>query len=100
MDISNISQSLDKSKTDVLSEQIITLKFLKEKKTNRTYIRGLEFFIKENLDKCVRDIKKSLGTGMNTKEIDGQIEYGFQGDHRDNIIKLLVSYGIQKNKIR
>lgn len=75
----DISKEIDKK---------VTIKFLKEKKTSRTYIQGIDGFLQqEKIDEMVKDLKKKLGTGLFKNE-NG---YGFQGDHRDNIKKYLLS---------
>lgn len=80
----------------------IILKFFKEKKTSRTYIYGLhDFMTDEEVVKFVMYLKKKLGTGIIKKENDGIIEYGFQGDHKERIKKILISdTSIPEEKIK
>ena len=80
----------------------VTIKFLKEKKTNRTYITGLEgFLIDSIIENITTDLKRRLGTGMLKKNIEGIWMYGFQGDHRMAIKEYLVSKtNITEDKIK
>jgi len=80
----------------------IQLRFMKEKRTSRTYIRGLaDFLDNEKLTKFVTSLKKRLGTGMIECEQDGKIAFGFQGDHRSRIEEIIVSeLQISKTKIK
>jgi translation initiation factor 1 (eIF-1/SUI1) len=93
----------------------ITIRFLKEKRTTRTYIEGLEDFIsEEQINDLIKKIKK-LGTSY-LKRTDEDIEddkktktkksstpyiaHGFNGDHKTKIIKFLTEdYNIPKEKI-
>lgn len=80
----------------------VQIKFMKEKKTSRTYIIGLcDFLEGDKLIKFVNGLKKRLGTGMVESEQNGKIVYGFQGDHRNTIEGIIVSeLQIPKTKIK
>jgi hypothetical protein len=93
----------------------VTLRFMKEKRTSRTYIEGLEDFLsEETINEIIKKIKK-LGTSY-FKRTDEDVEddlktktkksstpaiaHGFSGDHKIKIIKMLTEeYNIPKNKI-
>jgi translation initiation factor 1 (eIF-1/SUI1) len=88
VDISSI-QKKDTSAVFVDIDKIIIIKWLKEKKTNRTWVTGLHDFIStEEIKKIVKILKDKLGTGA--KE-DGN-DCGFQGDHREKIKKYLIEH--------
>ena len=93
----------------------ITIRFLKEKRTTRTYIEGLEDFISEDqINELIKKIKK-LGTSYlkrtdedteddkktkTKKSSTSYIAHGFNGDHKTKIIKFLMEdYKIPKDKI-
>lgn len=73
----------------------ITLKFMKEVKTSRTYIFGLDNYIKIKEDKnnFIKNLKKSLGTSVIEKETNIGKAYGFAGDH----MKYIYDYIVKKN---
>ena len=87
----------------------INLKFIKEKKTSRTYISGLETFLPKKLDreKLCQDLRKVLGTGSNIVQDEKEKpigetkeKYGFQGNHIDRIATFLTKkYNIPQDKI-
>jgi hypothetical protein len=69
----------------------VEIRFLKEKKTSRTYLIGLEDFIDEKqLDKVVKIIQTTLATGLTTKKVDGKKRFGFNGNHVNFMKKYLV----------
>lgn len=76
----------------------VTIRFFKEKKTSRTYIDGISGFLpEEKINELVKLIKKSIGTSsMKNPDEDS---YGFQGNHKDKIAKILIYAGIPENKI-
>jgi hypothetical protein len=93
----------------------ITIRFMKEKRTTRTYIEGLEDFLsEETINELIKRIKK-LGTSyLKRTEEDEEddkktktkktstpaIAHGFNGDHKTKIIKILTEeYKIPKEKI-
>jgi IS5 family transposase len=93
----------------------ITIRFMKEKRTTRTYIEGLEDFLsEETIGELIKKIKK-LGTSylkrteeeseddkkIKTKKTSTPaIAHGFNGDHKLKIIKILTEdYKIPKDKI-
>jgi hypothetical protein len=73
----------------------IILKFMKEVKTSRTYIFGLDNYIKtkEEKNEFIKHLKKALGTSFIEKDSDDGKAYGFAGDH----INYIYSYIIKKN---
>ena len=92
------------SQADILSEidKKIRLRFLKEKKTSRTYIEGLEkFFNQEEIKLMTNLIKKKLSTGYCTKENEkGDIAHGYNGEHKERIKKILsTEYNVPEDKI-
>jgi translation initiation factor 1 (eIF-1/SUI1) len=81
----------------------IILRFVKEKRTNRTYIMGLhDFMTDEKLITLVNDLKKKLGTSvLERKTEDGKKYYGFQGNHINTIKNILIKdLNIDRKKIR
>lgn len=80
----------------------IKLRFIKEKRTSRTYIEGLDkFFDIDSIKSMMNTIKKTLSTGYYTNtETKGIILHGFNGDHKERIKKILVeNYNISIDKI-
>lgn len=108
MDISTFSniKNIDDEKTKVYFEidKKIKLKFLKEKRTTRTYISGLEhFFTAEEIEKLTNSLKKKLATGIikkNKEDSENEFEYGFNGDHINRIKNILINdLNIESDKI-
>ena len=100
MDVSTLGQ-----KSDLFAQidKRVTIKFLREVKTNRTYIGGLSgFMTNEQISVFTKKLKKTLGAGMNPKTTaDGKIEYGFQGNHIDRIKEIILSdTNIPEDKIK
>lgn len=79
----NILKQIDKK---------IVLKFMKEVKTSRTYIFGLDDYIrtKEDRDDFLKNLKKSLGTSIIERHDNNQNVYGFAGDHVKKIYECIV----------
>jgi translation initiation factor 1 (eIF-1/SUI1) len=82
----------------------ITIKLLKEKRTSRTYIEGLDkFFDTTAVEKICSNLKKQLGTGFVERDIQENHKtikiFGFNGDHRSRIKKVLEDAGIDDEKI-
>ena len=96
------NNNMQKIALEEIDKQIL-LKFIKEKKTNRTYIYGLHLFIpeKEKREEICSLLKKELGAGSNVKKNENNIEeYGFQGNHIEKIKIFLVNkVGINIDKI-
>lgn len=81
----------------------ITLQFVKEKRTNRTYVLGLHHFLKpEQINPFVENMKSTLGTSSLIRKLDdGSVCYGFQGNHMAAIKKTLVDdFHIDPKKIK
>ena len=92
------SDTVDTS-VDILKQidKKIILKYMKEVKTSRTYIFGLHNYIqtKDKITDFVKNIKKSLGTSViEKKDTDGNMVYGFAGDHMKYINELLIKKNI------
>ncbi len=89
----------------ILSEidKKIIIKFIKEKKTSRTYIFGLEDFVNDINDrkKFMTDIKKLLGTaGIFKKENNMHECIGFNGNHIQSIREFIMyRFKIPSDKI-
>ncbi len=85
------------SEEDILKQidRKLTLKYMKEVKTSRTYIFGLDNYIKNKNDRndFVKSIKKTLGTSVVEKKDGDTTSYGFAGDH----IKYIYEYIVKKN---
>lgn len=98
----------------------IKLRFMKEKRTSRTYIEGIEkFFDEEKIKEIMQQIKKKLSTSYFKRtedEVDedskskknnlqkttkaSDIAHGFSGDHKERIKSILVdTYKIPEEKI-
>lgn len=73
----------------------IIIKYMKEVRTSRTYIFGIHNYIrtKEERDKFVKHIKKSLGTSVIEKNDGDGVVYGFAGEH----IKYIYDYIVKNN---
>lgn len=86
-----------------LIDRRIKLRFLKEKKSSRTYIEGLDKFFDTNFIKeMVKKIQKKLSTGYNSvsDENGNIVSHGFNGDHKERIKKILIEeYNISADKI-
>jgi translation initiation factor 1 (eIF-1/SUI1) len=101
VDISSIQKKdINAIFTDI--DKIVTIRWLKEKKTSRTYVSGLQDFISdEEIKKIVKTLKEKLGTGASEFKNEGKSDYGFQGDHREKVKKFLVeNVGIPEKKIK
>lgn len=106
MDITNVVNGgiVKQKDTNVFTEidKHIELKFRKEKRSSRTYIYGLDDYIKkkENLEKFLKQTQQKLATNLTVKEIDGTTAYGFNGNHVNNITQILIEdLNIPKEKI-
>ena len=85
------------SETSILAQidRKLSLKFLKEGKTSRTYISGLDSYIKnvDELNNFVKTLQKTIGTSLLKKTVDDKLVFGFGGDH----IRTIYEYIIKKN---
>lgn len=99
MEILTINNSKN-VKIDNINNKVI-VKYLKDKKSKRTFISGLHHFMNpEEIKKFIVVLTKKLGAGMCTKETDdGSFEYGFQGDHIEKIQTFLIENKIPKEAI-
>ena len=105
MDITNLDCNVNVNEQNVLAniDKHIVVKWMKEKRTSRTYVIGLAGFIENNskLTKYVKSIQTKLATGLCTKKIDGEDSFGFNGDHVKTISKMLEDdLKISSNKIK
>ena len=78
--------------TSTKLDQKIVIRFIKTKPKGRTYVRGLNaYFSETECTQFVTKMKTSLGTGCSTETIDGETEYGFQGNWikviKENLLK-------------
>lgn len=93
MDISNLID-VSKSEKELFDniDKKISIKFEKQKKTTRTIINGLDYFLNlEQIKLFSNKIKKKLGTGcIETKLDDGTTEIGFNGNHIMVLKKILM----------
>lgn len=98
VDINNMF-SLNEQFEDL--DKKITIKYLKEKRTSRTYIEGIENFVSEkDIGTFCGKLKKQLGTGVITRDFNENKLYGFNGDHRQRIKDILINTaGIDESKI-
>lgn len=103
MDVSNIGQKVNLF-TEI--DKKITIKYLKEVRTSRTYITGMsDFLSQEEISSFVKILKKKLGAGMLSKKIEvdkvEKVEYGFQGNHMERIKKIMLEEtNIPEEKIK
>jgi translation initiation factor 1 (eIF-1/SUI1) len=80
MDLSTISTNRPTDINNISSK--IDIKYLKERRSKRTYISGLHHFLtEEEIQKLILTLKKKIGAGVDEKDTDNGKEYGFQGDH-------------------
>jgi translation initiation factor 1 (eIF-1/SUI1) len=90
MDLLTFNNEHEPNRIDNIDSKI-DIKYIKVKKHLRTYISGLHYFMKdEEIRNFVLLLKKKLGAGMEVKESEIGIEYGFQGDHKDRIKELII----------
>ncbi len=82
----------------------IIIKFMKEGKTSRTYIFGLDQYIvnKDEILKFIKPLQKSLGTSMIEKtDEDNKLVIGFGGNHIQPIYDAIIKKNIcPKNEIK
>lgn len=69
----------------------IDVRYLKDKKSKRTFISGLQYFLSDDeIKNLVLVLKKKLGAGVSERESENGIEYGFQGDHLRKIKEMIM----------
>lgn len=101
----NILENLIRIKDDTIKKdntildkinKKISLHFVKERKTSRTYITNLKNFLDNNeLELLKKNLQKLLGSGSTINE-DG--DYGFNGDYtNDTDKKVIIKTCILKN---
>ena len=96
---SNHESDNDMSTTQNLLSQIdrkLILKFMKEGKASRTYILGLEGYLKQDEQlTLMKDIQKKLGTSLLKKMTeDNKPIYGLGGDHVNTIYDIIIKKNI------
>lgn len=98
VDITNIDigKIVNNNNSNILDEldKRIEIRFLKEKKTSRTYIIGLEGFIeqKKDLEKITEKMKKKFATSLLEKTLDdGRVAFGLSGDHTKKVKEYLIN---------
>lgn len=99
MDITNIGKK--KVQLNGIDKKIV-LKYVKEKRTSRTYIIGLGDFVAEDkIDEILRQLQKMLASGMNSVKNGDKYEYGFNGEHIERIKNYLMKeIKIPENQIK
>ncbi len=100
----NTFENMD-SQQDILKQidRKIIVKYMKEGKNTKTYIYGLDYYMKpEAHQQFCKDLqKKKLGTSMIKRVEDNKTIYSFGGDHCDKIIQELINTKIiPKNEIK
>jgi two-component SAPR family response regulator len=100
----NTFENMD-SQQDILKQidRKIIVKYMKEGKNTKTYIYGLDYYMKpEAHQQFCKDLqKKKLGTSMIKRVEDDKTIYAFGGDHCDKIILELINTKIiPKNEIK
>jgi len=93
------------SQQDILKQidRKIIVKYMKEGKNTKTYIYGLDYYMKpEAHQQFCKDLqKKKLGTSMIKRVEDDKTVYAFGGDHCDKIVQELINTKIiPKNEIK
>ena len=96
---SNHESDNDMSTTQNLLSQIdrkLILKYMKEGKASRTYILGLEGYLKQDEQlTLMKDIQKKLGTSLLKKMTeDNKPIYGLGGDHVNTIYDIIIKKNI------
>jgi len=104
MNISDIVSAVDKTDSALASfDNKITASFVKEGKTSRTYIAGLDLIVPdpEKRKEICKKIKTDLGTnGVQVTGESGRTSYGFNGNHAKSIKRILMkSFAIPESKI-
>jgi hypothetical protein len=92
---SSDNESNDISITENLLSQIdrkLILKYMKEGKSSRTYILGLEGYLKQDEQlTLMKDIQKKLGTSLLKKMTeDNKPIFGLGGDHVNTIYDYII----------
>lgn len=96
MEIGTTNSSKIEANLDEINKKI-EIKYIKQKKENRTYITGLDIFMtdeKERVD-LIKTLKKALGASSVTKIENDKEIIGFSGNHIEKVKK----YFIEKLKI-
>ncbi len=82
----------------------IIIKFMKEGKTSRTYIFGLDQYIynKDDILKFIKPLQKSIGTSLIEKlDEDNKLVFGFGGNHIQVLYDAIIKKNIcPKNEIK
>jgi hypothetical protein len=77
----------------VLGEKKIEFKYIKEKKTTKTYIFNLEHYVTDpaKLTAILTELKKLMGTSCTKKITEFGPGYGFSGDFQAKITQYLIN---------
>jgi len=81
----------------------IIVKYMKEGKNTKTYVYGLDDYMKPEVHQqfCKDLQKKKLGTSLIIRKENEQTIYAFGGDHCDKIVQELINTKIiPKNEIK
>lgn len=101
-DNSDDNLNYEDEQDNVLTEidKKIIIKYMKEIKTSRTYIHGLESYVKlEDIPIFIKTLQKSLGTSSLKKQDDDDNNiYGFAGEHIDKIYDYIIKKKICSKK--
>jgi|688.fasta_scaffold462497_2 hypothetical protein len=100
MNIDNVG--IKEKQLEIELDKQIVLKFIKEKRTKRTYIFGLHHFLNsDEITALCNRIKKNLGTGHLINTEGNVVSHGFQGEHIKIIYDFLIKEKIAPpNKIK
>lgn len=102
-DIENVEDI--QTNQDILKQidRKIIVKYMKEGKNTKTYVYGLDDYMKPETHKqfCKELQKKKLGTSLIIRIENEKTVYAFGGDHCDKIIQELINTKIiPKNEIK
>jgi hypothetical protein len=104
MNIDELVTTVGKTDAGLASiDNKITASFVKEGKTSRTYIAGLDLIVPdpEKRKTICKKIKTDLGTnGVQVTGESGRTSYGFNGNHAKSIKRILIkNFSIPESKI-
>jgi hypothetical protein len=102
-DIENVEDT--QTNQDILKQidRKIIVKYMKEGKNTKTYVFGLDDYMKPEVHQqfCKELQKKKLGTSLIIRTENEKTVYAFGGDHCDKIIQELINTKIiPKNEIK
>ena len=102
-DIENVEDI--QTNQDILKQidRKIIVKYMKEGKNTKTYVYGLDDYMKQEVHQqfCKELQKKKLGTSLIIRTENDKTVYAFGGDHCDKIVQELINTKIiPKNEIK